>query len=111
MLFAICGCAQIGFTPLHEAALNGKPECVRLLVERGADKEAKDDVRAPTHVTAAARCVGARRVRRFVSRGLRSVWGCAVTLPDRVARAASPPRPALADAADYIAADVLLERR
>jgi ankyrin repeat protein len=34
-------------TPLHWASYNGHLECVRLLLERGADKEARDRVRAP----------------------------------------------------------------
>jgi hypothetical protein len=45
-------------TPLHRAACFGHTECVRLLLEHGADKEAKDNVRPPTH---ARRC----RVRSF----------------------------------------------
>jgi hypothetical protein len=45
-----CGCAQHGNTPLHRAA-NGRVACVSLLVERGANKEAKNSVRyaAPCH--------------------------------------------------------------
>jgi hypothetical protein len=82
--------AQYGYTPLHYAASNGQLECARLLLERGADKEAKEDVRAPTLVTAAARCVGARRVRRFVGRGLRSANSRAVSAS--AARAARLPR-------------------
>ena len=55
--FAVCGRAQDGLTPLHYAP-NGHQECVRLLLERGADKDAKDNVQhAPTRTTAAARCV------------------------------------------------------
>ena len=57
LLFVVCGRAQNGETPLHKAALYGRLECARLLLDRGADKEAKDKVCAPTHVTAAARCV------------------------------------------------------
>ena len=60
-LFAVCGRAQNGATPLHTAAFSGHLECVRLLLERGADKEAKTKVRTPTRATAAARCVGAPR--------------------------------------------------
>jgi hypothetical protein len=57
-------------TPLFCAAYYGKPECVQLLLERGADKEAKSVVRAPhTRATVAARCVGARRVCRSVGHG------------------------------------------
>lgn len=40
-----CGGAQDGCTPLLRAAQNGQLEVVRLLLERGADKEAKDKVR------------------------------------------------------------------
>jgi hypothetical protein len=43
------------------AAAYGQLECVRLLLERGADKDAKNNVRAHTRATAAARCVGTRR--------------------------------------------------
>ncbi len=57
-------------TPLFCAAYYGKPEIVQLLLERGADKEAKSIVRAPhTRATVAARCVGARRVCRSVGHG------------------------------------------
>ena len=49
----VCGRAQYDTTPLHEAALSGKPECVRLLLDRGADKDARNHVRAP-HASAAA---------------------------------------------------------
>jgi hypothetical protein len=78
-------------TPLFCAAYYGKPECVQLLLERGADKEAKSIVRAPhTRATAAARCVGARRVCRSVGRGLRSANSRAVSAS--AARAGLPPR-------------------
>jgi hypothetical protein len=55
-----CGCAQSDSTPLHWAAINGQVACVALLVERGANKEAKDKVRcaAPSPAAAAACCVG-----------------------------------------------------
>jgi ankyrin repeat protein len=43
----VCGRAQDGFTPLQKAAWHGHLECARLLLERGADKEAKGNVRAP----------------------------------------------------------------
>ncbi len=36
---------QGGFTALLRAASNGHTDCVRLLIERGADKEAKTSVR------------------------------------------------------------------
>ena len=35
---------QGGETPLHWASSGGKPDCVRLLLDRGADTEAKDNV-------------------------------------------------------------------
>jgi hypothetical protein len=38
--------AQDGNTPLHQAALYGDVECVRLLLQLGADKNAKNNVRA-----------------------------------------------------------------
>jgi hypothetical protein len=37
----------VGVTPLHWAAIYGKLECALLLLERGADKDAKDRVRVP----------------------------------------------------------------
>jgi ankyrin repeat protein len=42
----LCGRAQGGKTPLHHAAIHGHMEVVRLLLERGANLEAKGDVRA-----------------------------------------------------------------
>jgi hypothetical protein len=51
--------AQAAFTPLATAANHGHLEVVRLLLERGADKNVKSNVRA--------RCVGARRVRRSLA--------------------------------------------
>jgi hypothetical protein len=108
----VCGRAQYDTTPLHEAALSGKPECVRLLLDRGADKDARNHVRAPHASAAAASAARAaslpraqafslsmlRAARRGARGGAcgpcfgRSVWGCAAAQPDRVARAASPPR-------------------
>ena len=43
---AACGGVQSGQTLLHEAAHCGYLEVVQLLLEFGADKEAKDNVRA-----------------------------------------------------------------
>jgi hypothetical protein len=43
---------QGGWTPLHQAAENGRVDCCRLLLERGADKDALDLVRAPARATA-----------------------------------------------------------
>jgi hypothetical protein len=40
--------AQAGDTPLHCAARAGKIDCVRLLVQRGADAGAKNNVRRAT---------------------------------------------------------------
>ena len=37
-------------TPLHWATLRGHKEVVALLLERGADKEAKNNVSVPMHV-------------------------------------------------------------
>ena len=37
--------AQNGKTALIQAALTGKADCVRILLDAGADKEAKDTVR------------------------------------------------------------------
>jgi hypothetical protein len=45
--FDVCVRAQWGNTPLHKAVFNGNLERVRLLLERGADKEARNGVRAP----------------------------------------------------------------
>lgn len=40
--------AQWGSRPLHMAAQNGHIDAARILLERGAEKEAKDDVRRPS---------------------------------------------------------------
>jgi ankyrin repeat protein len=37
--------AQDGWTPLHYASWSGHVDCARLLLERGADKNAKNEVR------------------------------------------------------------------
>ena len=37
---------QHGYTPLATAAYNGKVDCIRALVELGADVNAKNNVRA-----------------------------------------------------------------
>ncbi len=42
----MCLGAQDGYTPLYVAALNGHLECMRLLLDRGEDKDAKTTVRA-----------------------------------------------------------------
>ncbi len=43
--------AQIGSTALIFAAHNGRADCVRLLLDAGADKDAKDKVRVnPPHL-------------------------------------------------------------
>ena len=61
--FVVCAHVQGGATPLHLAVLGGKLECARLLLDRGADKEAKGTmVRAPT----ATRYNGAWHVWCFV---------------------------------------------
>ena len=38
--------AQYGMTPLIRAAENGRADCARLLLDAGAEKEAKNGVRA-----------------------------------------------------------------
>jgi hypothetical protein len=60
-LLHCCGCAQRGETPLHYAAYKGHVACAALLVERGANKNTKDEVRwlhcaAPSPAAAAAAC-------------------------------------------------------
>ncbi len=40
---------QGGYTALLRAAENGHIDCVRLLIERGANKEAKTSVRCAMH--------------------------------------------------------------
>ena len=44
----MCPCAaslQVGATPLHDAAITGNNECLRLLLEASANKEATNNVR------------------------------------------------------------------
>jgi hypothetical protein len=61
--------SQAAWTPLHWAAASGKLEVATLLLERGADKEAKDNVRPPRRrarrrsaaLAPLARRVGGRR--------------------------------------------------
>ncbi len=45
---------------LMHAAENGRAECVRLLLDAGADKEAKSDVRGRSAVSAARVCLAVR---------------------------------------------------
>ena len=40
-----CNTWQLGWTALMHAASKGRADCVRLLIDAGADKEAKDNVR------------------------------------------------------------------
>jgi hypothetical protein len=40
-LVFICATTQLGCTALIRAAENGRTDCVRLLIEVGADKDAK----------------------------------------------------------------------
>ena len=48
-MFAVCRvriyAEQRGFTPLIRATVGGHLDCVRILIESGAKKETKDDVR------------------------------------------------------------------
>ena len=58
------GCAQEGTTPLHRAAQAGHASVVTVLLEFGADKDAKDEVRRAAPAPAARRrklCRGAAR--------------------------------------------------
>jgi hypothetical protein len=51
-------CAQNGYTPLHLAALCGHASVVTLLCERGANKEAKNNVRPRhTHTSKTKGCI------------------------------------------------------
>jgi hypothetical protein len=73
-----CGCAQASFTPLLLAVKSGHVECVKLLVERGADKEAKDEVRCAAHPPANVCCTGtvtsAQRCALHRRGGKRAPW-------------------------------------
>jgi hypothetical protein len=60
-----CGCAQFGSTPLHCAALRGHVACVALLVERGANKEAKDNVRCAAPSPPPRLCAASVRRRAY----------------------------------------------
>ena len=51
-----CGRAQDGSTPLHLAANNGRLECAQLLLDRGGDKDAKNNVRAQAQLPRSAAC-------------------------------------------------------
>jgi ankyrin repeat protein len=57
---------QDGHTPLHAAALQAQLACVQLLLERGADKDAKNIVRA--HAPTPRRAASERGRRRFAPR-------------------------------------------
>jgi hypothetical protein len=72
-----CGCAQTGRTPLHYAAWHGHVACVTLLVERGADKEATNEVRCAAPLPPAVACCTARP--RLCSAALCAAqWRCHV---------------------------------
>ena len=81
MALLCCDCTQDDKTPLLLAVEEGQLEVVRLMLELGADKEANDRVRAP-HATAAALCVGARRVRQSAGR----VQPCMRSVPHYLSR-------------------------
>jgi ankyrin repeat protein len=51
-----CERAQDGNTPLQWAAFKGDVACVKLLVERGANKEAKNTVRCDAHLQSLLLC-------------------------------------------------------
>ena len=74
-VYACAASHQIGGTPLHVAAEHGKEECVALLLEAGANKEATNRVRPPIPLLLATLPPGARG--RVCSGGLTGVL-CAV---------------------------------
>ncbi len=47
---------QFGMTALMWAASNGHADCARLLLDAGADKEAKNEVRDPAPSAVGLRC-------------------------------------------------------
>jgi hypothetical protein len=51
-------CAQEGFTALIAAAREGHSDCVRVLLDAGADKNATDKVRASAGLECGPGCVG-----------------------------------------------------
>ena len=48
---------QNGSTALHHAAEVGDAECVRMLIDAGADKDATDDVRRSSLLLWSAACI------------------------------------------------------
>ena len=58
-----------GWTPLHVAAQSGEFEAIRLLLRRGADKDARDDVYGWTPLHVAARYGHLGVVRLMLSHG------------------------------------------
>jgi hypothetical protein len=60
-------CAQYGSTPLHCAAEKGHAPVVTLLLERGANKEAKDIVRSARARAAAHNCRALSSTRRHAA--------------------------------------------
>ena len=77
LCFAVFGRAQNGNTPLHWAAHRGRLDCTQLLLERGADKDAKCSVRAPH----AHHCRGTLRRSAAPSWIVAFVWGARAAPP------------------------------
>lgn len=79
-----CGAAQDHYTPLHHGAVQGDLECVRLLLQHGAEKEAIGMVRsslavsrlAPESVLRAARRVAIHRCTIQRTGASSSACGC-----------------------------------